>query len=97
MSAQHTPGPWLVEAKNCHTGDIATVHNTDDEWVTIYAPRWMETGLDKHEQSANARLIAAAPDLLAALKTLVKAGGIGPESMFEDARDAIAKAERRAA
>ena len=37
-------------------------------------------------------LMAAAPDLLAALQALVENGGIGPESMFDDARAAIAKA-----
>lgn len=34
----------------------------------------------------------AAPELLAALQTLVENGGIGPESMFHDARYAIKKA-----
>lgn len=101
MSTQHTPGPWLVEAKNCHMGDIATVHNTDDEWVTIYAPRWMETGLDKHEQSANARLIAAAPDLLAALKSVLNwiddnCETSGFDAIEAQADTAIAKAEGRA-
>lgn len=41
----------------------------------------------------NPNLIAAAPDLLEALKVIVENGGIGPESMFHDARAAIAKAE----
>ena len=41
---------------------------------------------------ANARLIAAAPELLEALKVLVENGGIGPEQMFHDARAAITKA-----
>ncbi len=66
--SKHTPGPWLIEAQNCHTGDIATVYQTSEGWVTIYAPHWAETGMEPPEQSANARLIAAAPDLLKALK-----------------------------
>ena len=94
--SKHTPGPWLIEAQNCHSGDIATVHNTDEKWVTIYAPHWMETGMDEKEQSANARLIAAAPDLLDALKTLVDCASYGhvmdTADAWIDASAAIAKA-----
>ena len=93
--SKHTPGPWLIEAQNCHFGDIATVHNTDEKWVTIYAPHWMETGMDEKEQSANARLIASAPELLEALKTVVLAGlpdGPGYVPIEAMARAAIAKA-----
>ena len=70
MSAQHTPGPWLIEAQNSHTGAIATVHNTTDVWVEIWSENWIVTGMGPEEQSANARLIAAAPDLLRALASL---------------------------
>ena len=45
------------------------------------------------QNKADARLIAAAPDLLEALKVFVDNGGIGSEDMFDDARAAIAKAE----
>lgn len=91
---QHTPGPWLIEAETCHTGDIATVHNTAEKWVTIYAPHWMETGMGEQEQSANARLIAAAPDLMEALKNLLEAhyNGNVIRSDCLDAEAAIAKA-----
>lgn len=97
--SKHTPGPWLIEAQNCHFGDIATVHNTDEKWVTIYAPHWMETGMDEKEQSANARLIAAAPELLEALKKIsaIENQMYGADwEEIEEARDiadaAIAKA-----
>lgn len=49
-------------------------------------------GYDTEQCEANAQLIAAAPELLDALKLLVDNGGIGPESMFRYARAAIAKA-----
>ena len=68
--SKHTPGPWLIEAQNSHTGAIATVHNTTDVWVEIWSENWIVTGMGPEEQSANARLIAAAPDLLEALKRL---------------------------
>ena len=63
--SSHTPGPWnAVESQpgiywidtreGSHAyGDIATV---------------LEGGMDPEENAANARLIAAAPDLLAALE-----------------------------
>ena len=95
MSTQHTRGPWLIEAENCHTGDIATVHNTADKWVTIYAPHWMETGMGEHEQSANARLIAAAPDLLEALgaaEDLLHRMGMQSSDAYQKIDAAIAKA-----
>ena len=47
----------------------------------------------KEELEAVARLFAAAPELLDALKLIVDNGGIGPESMFRYARAAIAKAQ----
>ena len=47
-------------------------------------------GVTKEEGSANARLIAAAPELLAALKTVLRDGCGGWDEMV---RAAIAKAE----
>lgn len=66
--SSHTPGPWnavksqpriyWIDAHEqpCAYGHIATV---------------FEGGKDPDENAANARLIAAAPDLLAALEALV--------------------------
>ena len=70
--SKHTPGPWLTAIQECHTGDIATVYHTTDGWVSIWSENWAITGMDREEQSANARLIAAAPDLLEALKLMVE-------------------------
>lgn len=58
MSAAHTPGPWAVSGAGRH----ALVRGED---MTIVAVRHRLEG-DVHE--ANARLIAAAPDLLVALE-----------------------------
>jgi hypothetical protein len=68
MSTQHTPGPWLTDRNNVHAGQIATVMHCKNGWVEIWTDKWAETGLEEDEQEANARLIAAAPDLLEALK-----------------------------
>jgi len=56
----HTPGPWRVIAQR-HTEDIWTDESHGSVKVAECA------GMDK---SANARLMAAAPDLLEALREL---------------------------
>ena len=96
MSAKHTPGPWLTDRNNAHTGQIATVyHCIGNDWIEIWTDKWAETGLGEGEQEANARLIAAAPELLDAL---IELADCGAEAWGEDrpcvriARDAIAKA-----
>jgi hypothetical protein len=68
MSTQHTPGPWLTDRNNVHTGQIATIHHClNNSWVEVWTDKWAQTGLGEEEQEANARLIAAAPELLEAL------------------------------
>jgi hypothetical protein len=61
---KHTPGPWTVEGRN----------RTNDGW-RLFADSGYGVGVawdcnGNPENEANARLIAAAPDLLAALKAL---------------------------
>lgn len=57
---QHTPGPWRVEPE----GIFAEIEGS--EYVVAV---WDEDdGLSMEEMEANANLIAAAPDLLAAAK-----------------------------
>jgi hypothetical protein len=89
MSA-HTPAPWDV-APNWPDGMTCVCRHDGKGWHSVAHTN--RTTLPQAEQVANARLIAAAPDLLDALRVLVECGGIGPEEMFHDARAAIAKAE----
>lgn len=66
--AKHTPGPWAVAARKWQ---IAT-QGPATEWLATM-PHSASDGFgltDVGEIAANARLIAAAPDLLAALKAL---------------------------
>jgi hypothetical protein len=93
----HTPGPWFVES-------------TDFNGITVWSqrPQMVITELgypaDEHawalkdEAVANAALIAAAPDLLAALQTLVAAADAdgwpdGWGMVKDKARAALAKAQ----
>jgi hypothetical protein len=60
----HTPGPWRL-AENDET--LIVTEALDDEGnCTVIAD--IATGIPRSEQFANARLIAAAPELLKALQ-----------------------------
>lgn len=96
MNTKHTPGPWRQSTVNpCSVNKgggktaigITTTHGTDDQNYTEFFP-------SKDEAEANARLIAAAPELLGALETLTeqaeRAGWNGMS--VHAARAAIAKA-----
>jgi len=63
----HTPGPWCIADTNDH-GDLY-IADVDGRrgWVAIAMPSLL---LCEEEQAANASLIAAAPELLAACEQL---------------------------
>lgn len=94
MSA-HTPGPWELDEGD--DGDNFTIR-ADGEFVTrLTKSRYTDDRRDP-EAYANAALIAAAPDMLAALRDLL--GYVGgwdsaPDHPCGKARDAIARAEGR--
>lgn len=87
---KHTPGPWFAVRNSCYwevnparkVGDYDTPFTVADCCASDPSNT---TGL----QEANARLIAAAPDLLAALVALDHE--YGPKTL-RMAQDAIAKA-----
>jgi hypothetical protein len=96
MNAQHTPGPWGVLTTSigpaCETVCIGQLNEekglngVSDEYAVCVVP------LVHDESRANARLIAAAPDLLAALKFTVADCDNSDCEQCEVARAAIAKA-----
>jgi hypothetical protein len=74
--SEHTPGPWTSEFQGNSTWDILCssdilTHERRSEIVAIIEDRFGDNPRNEHK--ANARLIAAAPDLLAACKALVEA------------------------
>ena len=58
----HTPGPWRVHCDPCH---YDTASDVSSDCGQLFASVGGKAGWQ--EQEANARLIAAAPDLLEAL------------------------------
>lgn len=97
MNARHTPGPWVVQKSNgLHDGqhDFA-IHATKAKVLAEAFGRDSNGNIISAE--ANARLIAAAPDLLKALKGFVSNSSvvIGLPHAARAARAAIAKAEGR--
>jgi hypothetical protein len=62
----HTPGPWFVDADGAQDAGTKGAFVPFDACGCCDSP-WM-CGETEKERAANARLIAAAPDLLAALE-----------------------------
>ena len=87
MSAKHTPGPWRVAPRFVY-GATDGIHV--DAGSRSYIAHVGEHGDERAE--ADARLIAAAPDLLAALRELLRDHN---NHSIVKAEDAIAKAEAR--
>lgn len=93
MSAQHTPGPWrFYTGPQPHGCPI--VGNGRGLMLAMLSHS-VNYPDQRDEANANARLIAAAPELLEALKDMiVLQAGISsdPVETLHKARDAIAKA-----
>jgi len=94
---RHTPGPWDVH------GDHATLVGPRNGKQMLAEAKHghivTECALTIGEAQANARLIAAAPELLEALKAMLNGGidtGLTWEETCNQAAAAIAKAEGNA-
>lgn len=90
MSAQHTPGPWMAELETEGSFSIEADGMGIGGGLLVIASR-NQHPLLAEQMHANARVIAAAPDLLAALQE-AKANAGNPEAVYRITRDAIAKA-----
>ena len=101
--ATHTKGPWHTGQGNgegsifCESGRM----RLESGGTTLYPVCAISRGWDEGEDAANARLIAAAPDLLEALREMAEHWPPQkPESpafmAYINAMSAIAKAEGRA-
>lgn len=106
--SKHTPGPWIPEIEPTNTEGVNVRFSVNSkEKLHICSGQSQEHlgedhGIHEDESRANARLIAAAPELLEALKLSLITARPGPtsvdwqlavEDIREQARAAIAKAE----
>lgn len=80
MSNKHTPGPWSVQSYQIYA-----------DKGTQYGYRLIDCvrGRTQDELEANMALIAAAPELLAAVQGLILAYAIGDDAMDEAIGEAI--------
>ena len=84
MEAQHTPGPW----KQANT----FVYALNDRGFNRFTCIVQDAHTPLEELEANARLIAAAPDLLEALQNLENDDGSIPYHAWALVQAAISKA-----
>jgi NMD protein affecting ribosome stability and mRNA decay len=89
VGCEHTPGPWQTEPQ----GEGARghwLHDGEEEYVALACRR-----VSRSEEEANARLIAAAPDMFDALERLLdqRKAGFFTEYAWEAARAALARAK----
>jgi hypothetical protein len=95
--AKHTPGPW--EVGELERNEALPIYGGNATLVADVNAWWINTGWAAAEQPmANAMLIAAAPELLAALVEVRKklaALNSGSENIWAAADAAILKATRQ--
>lgn len=92
---EHTPGPWRVNTDNQQIGDVWSIP------ADVPVAQAQMIGSLRHpnheERRANARLIAAVPELLAACKRslswLSSYPGGGAVAVYDQVEATIAKAE----
>jgi len=89
---KHTLAPWKIERGKNYSNEILGKSKTGKDWVIA---RTTAAKVGRRADDANARLIAAAPDLLAALKEVMPYI-VGDKNVpWRDAQASIAKAEGR--
>jgi len=95
MSTQYTPGPWVARPQG-DANDWCLL-TADDKWMAAFR---QNGELMVARQEANARLIAAAPEMLEALRGLLDPAtnedGAWYRQAREAARAALAKATEAA-
>lgn len=91
----HTPGPWTAHEETKYRRAEVTHNERGDPIAEVFGP-------SADQRQANARLIAAAPEMLTALRDAenwlgeLDAGpDTGAQALIAELRAAIAKAEGR--
>ena len=74
-NSKHTPGPWDCSQVHVDNGNFWI--GTAKDYIGELYPANSDLCISEEEAEANARLIAAAPVLLEALKGMIEAGHLG--------------------
>lgn len=98
-----TPGPWkvVVDGNPLSAGIVAIIQHSPEQLLTVEEGYFGGPWCAKETWEANARLIAAAPDLLEAAKRVAETCPRGPyinprwEAAWDALTFAIVKAEGR--
>ena len=102
--SKHTPGPWKAQGEtiSCATGYVAfatcnlrtldETRNEGESWLDMRVRTSGDREELKMQVIANARLIAAAPELYAALECALACHVGTDEVWIEEARSALEKA-----
>ena len=93
IEQKHTPGPWSYFYKPKYDEWHISMPMPDSSMKLALCP----DGIQSENREADARLIAAAPDMLAALRKIASNDADGhhmftPQAMQEIARAVVAKA-----
>jgi predicted transcriptional regulator len=95
--ARHTPGPWVWNADryslNTHTESAGHCVVTVLKWDGCTVERDCDIDAMRAEIDANKSLIAAAPELLAALQAVCDSGVMLAEPIERAMLDALQKAQ----
>lgn len=91
-----TPGPWIVmpeESENSYVRIRGSLLGERYKIANVLTPVYPGAEATEGEETqANARLIAAAPELYSALQEIIDTEWIGGKGGFVKARAALAKA-----
>lgn len=87
METKFTPGPWVTADSHGPLESGTSVQSTHDQWLVATTTGYY----GRDTQIANARLIAAAPDMLEVLLRIYSFGDLNGED-YDAVRDVIAKA-----
>lgn len=96
MTIKHTPAPWFSVAYADNNPTSIRIVKPQAKTTTI--AKIIEADIDRKEALANARLVAASPEMLEVLKALVSychSGEEGLRDIVDSASRVIAKVENR--
>ena len=88
-----TPGPWTVKTGFVQSANNLLYWQIEKDHDCIVANQFYYAADDEEASQANARLIAAAPDMYAALQLFIIGANVSYITALEIARAAIAKAD----